>query len=69
VFRREKMSWSYSYSVWMPWAAYFNGGIAFHASGDVPPHPASHGCVRVPGVFAKEVYDFARMGRLVKVIR
>ncbi len=69
VFRRERMSWSYSYRVWLPWAAYFNGGIAFHASADVPPYPASHGCVRVPGVFAKEVYDFARMRRLVKVVR
>lgn len=68
VFRREQRSWSYSYSVWLPWAAYFNGGIAFHASRDVPPYPASHGCVRIPGVFAKEVYDFARMGRVVKVL-
>jgi len=24
------------------------GGIAIHGSLDVPPHPASHGCIRVP---------------------
>ncbi|MFC4059101.1 peptidoglycan-binding protein [Planomonospora corallina] len=27
--------------------AYFNGGIAVHGYGSVPPRPASHGCVRV----------------------
>ncbi|MEZ0075304.1 L,D-transpeptidase family protein [Planotetraspora sp. GP83] len=26
---------------------YFNGGIAVHGYGSVPPYPASHGCVRV----------------------
>jgi lipoprotein-anchoring transpeptidase ErfK/SrfK len=26
---------------------YFNGGIAIHGEGSVPPYPASHGCVRV----------------------
>ncbi|HEV3400380.1 MAG TPA: L,D-transpeptidase family protein [Acidimicrobiales bacterium] len=27
---------------------YFDGGIAVHGSLSVPPHPASHGCVRIP---------------------
>ena len=27
---------------------YFDGGIAIHGSLSVPPHPASHGCVRIP---------------------
>lgn len=27
---------------------YVVGGIAIHGSLDVPPHPASHGCIRVP---------------------
>src|SRR5256885_1121470 len=26
---------------------YFNGGVAVHGFPDVPPYPASHGCVRV----------------------
>ena len=26
---------------------YFNGGVAVHGYPDVPPYPASHGCVRV----------------------
>jgi L,D-transpeptidase catalytic domain len=29
-----------------PW--YFNGGIAVHGYPDVPTHPASHGCARIP---------------------
>ncbi len=68
VYRREVRSWSYSYHVWLPWAAYFNGGTAFHAHSEVPPNPASHGCVRVPAPFAEEVYRFARLGRVVKVL-
>lgn len=31
--------------LWRP--KYFNGGIAVHGYPDVPPYPASHGCVRV----------------------
>lgn len=31
--------------LWRP--KYFNGGIAIHGYPDVPPYPASHGCVRV----------------------
>lgn len=27
---------------------YFYGGIAIHGSNSVPPHPASHGCIRIP---------------------
>lgn len=68
VFRRERMSWSYKYEVWLPWAAYFNGGIALHAWAHVPPRPASRGCVRVPKPFAREVYRFARMRTAVVVL-
>lgn len=32
--------------------SYFNGGIALHGSPSVPTRPASHGCVRLPMVFA-----------------
>jgi lipoprotein-anchoring transpeptidase ErfK/SrfK len=27
---------------------YIVGGIAIHGSEDVPPYPASHGCIRIP---------------------
>lgn len=68
VFRREKLSWSIPYSVWLPWAAYFNGGIAFHGHAQVPTYPASHGCVRVPTPFARAVYRFATLGTRVDVV-
>lgn len=32
-------------TLWRP--AYFVGGVALHGHGEVPPYPASHGCVRV----------------------
>ncbi len=31
--------------LWRP--RFFNGGIAVHGSGSIPPYPASHGCARV----------------------
>jgi lipoprotein-anchoring transpeptidase ErfK/SrfK len=67
VFRKELSSWSYPYGVWLPYASYFNGGIAFHASPDVPAYPASHGCIRVSAPEASYLYAFARLGTPVTV--
>ncbi len=64
VFRKEENSWSVPYQVWLPYASYFNGGIALHESADVPPQPASHGCVRLPAPEAPFVYDFSPIGTL-----
>ena len=55
------------YQVWLPWASYFNGGIAFHEYPDVPPQPASHGCVRIPAPEAQGLYAFAAIGTPVSV--
>lgn len=44
---------------------YFNGGIAFHGALDVPDHPASHGCVRLPMHVAE--YFQGRVGTNVPV--
>jgi lipoprotein-anchoring transpeptidase ErfK/SrfK len=59
VFRKELRSWSVPFQVWLPYASYFNNGIAFHEYPDVPAYPASHGCVRVPAPEAPVVYAFA----------
>jgi lipoprotein-anchoring transpeptidase ErfK/SrfK len=69
VYRKERNSWSVPFRVWLPYASYFTGGIAFHGYDDVPPRPASHGCVRVPHPEAPGVYQFARMGTTVAVYR
>ena len=37
-------------------------GIALHESNSVPRYPASHGCVRMPGEFAKSLYKMTEMG-------
>jgi hypothetical protein len=68
VFRKERMSWSVPFSVWMPWASYFVGGIAFHEYSSVPTYPASHGCVRVNRYDAPVLYDFAVSGTPVDVL-
>jgi lipoprotein-anchoring transpeptidase ErfK/SrfK len=67
VVRKERNSWSYPYQVWLPYASYFNGGIAFHQYADVPARPASHGCVRLSAPEAPLVYRFATVGTPVIV--
>ena len=62
VFRKELQSWSVPFQTWLPYASYFNNGIAFHEYPDVPdlpgvarmrPRPRARGQgplqVRVPG--------------------
>ena len=68
VFRKEQRSWSVPYRVWLPWASYFVGGVAFHESPDVPAGPASHGCVRVPRYDARWLYDRLPNGTPVTVL-
>ena len=68
VYRKERLSWSIPFEVWMPWASYFTGGIALHEYPIVPTYPASHGCVRVNRYDAPFVYDFAGYGTPVIVL-
>ena len=44
------------------------GGIALHA-GQIPGHPASHGCVRLPLAFAKNLFGVTRLGASVHIIQ
>lgn len=67
IFRKELKSWSVPYQVWLPYASYFNGGIAFHGYRDVPARPASHGCVRLPVSEAPFAYSFMTIGTQVTV--
>jgi hypothetical protein len=69
VYRKERLSGSVPFSVWMPWATYFTGGIAFHEYGYVPSYPASHGCVRMMARDAPVMFAFATSGTPVDVLR
>ena len=42
-------------------------GIALHA-GKLPGYPASHGCIRLPNAFARQLFDLTEMGAQVSVI-
>jgi lipoprotein-anchoring transpeptidase ErfK/SrfK len=55
------------FKVWLPWASYFTGGIAFHEYGSVPTYAASHGCVRVNRYDAQLLFGFAEAGTRVDV--
>jgi hypothetical protein len=67
VYAKVVYSWSVPFQVWMPYAAYFRGGIATHQSSDVPSYNASHGCVRLPEGEADRVYRFVDDGTPVAV--
>ena len=63
--------------VWLKFAGYspkglfmpsfFDGGRAIHGWPDVPPTPASHGCVRVPNWIAPWIYGQISVGSQVRV--
>ncbi len=44
----------WSWVLWYP--SYFLRGFAIHGYPDVPPYPASHGCVRIPMWLAPQIY-------------
>ena len=67
VYAKVLYSWSVPFQVWMPYAAYFRGGIATHQSPTFPSYPASHGCVRLPEGEAERVYRFVDVGTPVSV--
>ena len=46
---------------------YFTGGYAIHGNPSVPPHPASHGCIRVPMWIAPRLYETNPYGETVYV--
>jgi hypothetical protein len=47
--------------------SYFDGNRAVHGWTDVPPSPASHGCVRVPYWVAKWIFGIMHYGMQVRV--
>ncbi len=52
----------------MPWMQRITwSGVALHESRHVPPHPASHGCVRLPADFAKNLYQLTERGAHVVI--
>jgi lipoprotein-anchoring transpeptidase ErfK/SrfK len=67
IYRKERMSWSNLFSVWLPYADYFTGGYAFHEYPDVPGYPASHGCIRIADGDAQVVWGFAALGTRVTI--
>ncbi|MBB5709568.1 lipoprotein-anchoring transpeptidase ErfK/SrfK [Sphingomonas xinjiangensis] len=42
-------------------------GIALHA-GDLPGRPASHGCIRLPNAFARQLFGLTAMGGTVTIV-
>lgn len=51
----------------MYYSNYISGGVAIHGSPNVPSHPASHGCIRIPMFAALEVSRLLAIGTIVLV--
>jgi lipoprotein-anchoring transpeptidase ErfK/SrfK len=51
--------------LWRP--KYFNGGIAVHGNGSVPPYPASHGCARVSNAAMNWIWSTDKIPLKTKV--
>jgi hypothetical protein len=46
---------------------YFNYGIAIHGAYQVPLHPASHGCIRIPNAISETFFNLVGLGQQVFV--
>jgi hypothetical protein len=46
---------------------YFNYGIAIHGAFQVPLHPASHGCIRIPNLVSPTFFNLTDKGQQVYV--
>jgi peptidoglycan hydrolase-like protein with peptidoglycan-binding domain len=46
---------------------YFNWGIAVHGAFEVPLHPASHGCIRIPNAISERFQSLVAKGEKVYV--
>lgn len=64
VIEKKKMHHSNLYDdAPMPWMQRITwSGVALHESHHVPNYPASHGCVRMPRAFAKELFSMTKRG-------
>jgi hypothetical protein len=70
IMGKERIHYSNRYdNAPMPWMQRLTQwGHALHA-GNVRPYPASHGCVRLPAAFAKQLYSLTQPGDLVIITR
>jgi peptidoglycan hydrolase-like protein with peptidoglycan-binding domain len=55
----------WSWVLWYP--SYFLRGFAVHGYPDVPPYPASHGCVRIPMWLAPSLYTQIPLGSSIYI--
>jgi hypothetical protein len=46
---------------------YFNYGIAIHGAYQIPLHPASHGCIRIPNLISPTFFNLVKKGEQVFV--
>lgn len=64
---RKVVDWERSPLGFLYYPSYFDGGIAIHGAWDVPPWPASHGCVRIPVWATVSLYNRLFYGIVVDV--
>lgn len=68
VLGKERLHYSSLFGrVPMPFSVHVTGNIFIHAFQDVPPFPASHGCIRLPPEAARSFFDWVELGVLVEI--
>ena len=50
-------------------SVYYNGGEALHGYPSVPTYPASHGCLRTPTTYSRQIMRWIRLGNRIDVYR
>ena len=67
IFYKSPFHISTLYGDPMPWTMSFTKYYAIH-EGEMPGHPASHGCVRLFKKDAKRLYNWAEIGTIVLIV-
>ncbi len=68
VYWRQRQHYSTEYHVWMPYAQFFDGGIAFHGYAfNIHTPPGSHGCVNMREGDARALWSRLELGDPVLV--
>jgi L,D-transpeptidase catalytic domain/Putative peptidoglycan binding domain len=63
----KSVGWEKNPPLSMYYPNYISGGVAIHGHPSVPIQPASHGCIRIPMIAARELSKLMQLGTIVLV--
>lgn len=60
------------HNAYMPWSVQVSGDVFIHGFSEVPRHPASHGCIRLPVTGsnpARRFYEWVDVGTPIRIVQ